>query len=63
MNNNNHNIYQIIMSVGKIQILTESGETAYTMEHTYKGTRNISNYFNKTFSCTKSQLDAFTAIH
>lgn len=60
---NNQEIYQIIMSVGKIEILTEAGETAFAMEHTYIGKRNISNYFNKTFSCTKSQLEAFTATH
>ncbi|KPX14930.1 Unknown protein sequence [Pseudomonas amygdali pv. dendropanacis] len=61
MNNNNHHIYQIVMSVGKIEILTESGETAYTLEHSFKGTRNISNYFSKRFTCTKSQLEALTS--
>lgn len=61
MNNNNHNIYQIVMSVGKIEILTESGETAFTLEHRFKGARNISNYFSKRFTCTKSQLEALTA--
>ncbi|OLY72221.1 hypothetical protein AU074_13685 [Pseudomonas sp. ATCC PTA-122608] len=60
---NNQEIYQIIMSVGKIEILTDSGEIAYTMEHTHKGIRNIENYFSKRFTCTKSQLEAFTATH
>lgn len=32
---NDQEIYQIIMSVGKIEILTESGETAYTIKNSY----------------------------
>ncbi|OZY40578.1 hypothetical protein CJF43_17225 [Pseudomonas fragi] len=61
MKNNNHEIYQIIMSVGKIEILTESGETTYTLKHSYKGARSISDYFSKRFTCTKSQLEALTS--
>lgn len=49
------------MSVGKIEILTESGETTYTLKHSYKGTRSISDYFSKRFTCTKSQLEALTS--